>query len=78
MPAPNAPKTVKRLCPECETEVTLTIDAETGDREGRCGSCGLDVGAVVNKLRYDKARRRVEDEESEEKKKTEKKKSSWL
>lgn len=54
---------VKRMCPECEKEVTLKVDPETGDREGRCANCKLDVGAVVNRLRYGKAIKKVETEE---------------
>jgi DNA-directed RNA polymerase subunit RPC12/RpoP len=71
------PKEVKRLCPECEQEVALKIDQETGDREGRCENCGLDVGAVVNRLRYAKATKKVEDEE-ETANKGAKKGSSWF
>ena len=70
-------KEIKRLCPECETEVTLVIDDDTGDREGRCPNCRLDVGAIVNRDRYDKAREKMKREEDEDKKKKEKK-SSWL
>jgi hypothetical protein len=76
---PGAPKAkeVKRLCPECEQEVTLIIDPETQDREGRCANCGLDVGAIVNRLRYAKAAKKVEEEE-EKAKKGGKKQSEWF
>jgi hypothetical protein len=79
MPEPKnkKPTEIKRLCPECDQEVTLAVDAESGDREGRCSNCGLDVGAVVNKLRYAKATKKVQDEEEIEKKKQNKPKG-WL
>jgi hypothetical protein len=74
---PKELKEVKRLCPECDKEVTLSIDPETGDREGRCANCGIDVGAVINRLRYDKARKKIETEE-EAATKPAKKESKWL
>lgn len=55
---------MKRLCPECGKEVTLTVDPETRDREGRCKDCGLDVGAIVNRSRYNKAAKKLEEEEN--------------
>lgn len=71
------PESVKRLCPECEAEVSLTIDPETGDREGRCPKCKLDVGAVVNRLRYEQAKKVVEETETKAKK-GKKTGSSWF
>ena len=77
MPTPsNKSNEIKRLCPECDSEVTLTLDEETGDREGRCPKCKIDVGAILNRDRYEKARERMRKEEEEEDRK--KRKSSWL
>jgi len=76
MPEKSKVKEIKRLCPECDTEVTLVIDDDTGDREGRCPSCKLDVGAIVNRRRYSVANAKLDEEEIEDKKKS--KKSSWL
>lgn len=59
------PKEANRQCPECEADVKLTIDADTGDREGRCSGCGLDVGAAVNRHRANKAMKKLADEEGE-------------
>jgi hypothetical protein len=66
---------VKRLCPECETEVTLSIDSDTGDREGRCSNCRLDVGGVVNRKRYASALAKIEADEKKAKETG--KKSEW-
>ena len=76
-PDQKKPQKISRLCPECEKDVELTIDSATGDREGRCSNCGLDVGAALNRHRASKALKKLEKEE-EERDKPPKKESSWF
>lgn len=64
-PAPAAPVTKKVLCPECDTETEITISKQA--IKGDCGNCGIDVGAVLTRRRYEKAlQRQREREEAEE------------
>jgi Zn-finger protein len=68
------PKEQKRktLCPECDTEVEITRD-EDGADVGVCDNCGLNVGQVLTKDRYDNALAKLRARSEEEKKKTKKK-----
>lgn len=66
--AKEKPKELKTQCPECENDVTLTTD-EDGDYEGTCENCGLNVGRVLTKRRYDKAVAKVAERESAKPKK---------
>lgn len=70
----------KILCPECETEVEIIRD-EDGDDQGVCGNCGLNVGKILTRRRYDRAYKKVSDAEvaAEEaaKKKAKKKDMGW-
>lgn len=50
----------KVICPECETEVTLT------DGEGECSKCGLDVGEVLERDRYERALQKVRERREKE------------
>lgn len=68
---------ITRLCPECDSDVELTIDTDTGDRSGRCPKCRLDVGAVINRKRYAAALQKIDDDEKKAKK-DDKKDSSWF
>jgi len=58
MPDSEAPKKV--LCAECDSEVDLSKN------EGVCPKCGLDMAAIMERRRYDKALRRIEKREEEE------------
>jgi hypothetical protein len=75
----NKPKQVTRVCLRrgCEGEANLTLDTETGDYEGRCGTCGFDVGTAVNSYERRKALSTLEEEE-QGKSKEKKKKSGEL
>jgi Zn-finger protein len=50
------------------------IRDDEGDDVGTCPNCGLNVGRVMTKNRYDKALAKLRHEEEEENKKTAKKK----
>jgi hypothetical protein len=65
-------KTKKTLCPECETECTVEIDAD-GDYTGSCENCGLNVGRVLTQRRYREALRRADEMDEREKNKGKKK-----
>lgn len=65
----------KVLCPECETEVT--VSRVEGEDEGRCEKCGLDVGRILTKRRYDKALAKMNEADDNEKKGNKKKGSEW-
>lgn len=73
MPEKAADKT-KAVCPECDTEVTIT--KEEGELTGKCDKCGLDVGRVLTKRRYDRAVKKMDEAETEAGKKG-KKESPW-
>ena len=62
---PQKPKTRKVLCPECDTEVERKV-TESGDFEGNCDNCGLDVGNIYTKRRYRNADRKIDEREQEE------------
>ena len=71
----------KILCPECQTETTITRDGD-GDDVGRCPNddCKLDVGAILTRRRYaraDKAIDAAEVAEEEKKKKEQKRKGGF-
>jgi hypothetical protein len=71
MPQPsggNSPQKRKVICPEenCNTETELTYNAETKEWEGDCPKCGLDVGWCVEKIRRDRAVRRLTEREAAE------------
>ena len=69
-PAPTNKRKV--LCPECDKEVEITRDAESGDDEGICGECGLNVGRILTRRRYDRAYNKVAESEKAAEKKTKK------
>ena len=73
MPDNKKDKERKILCPECETEVTITRD-EDGDDVGRCPNeeCKLDVGAILTRRRYARADRKIDAAEVAEAEKKEK------
>lgn len=54
------PEAKKVLCPECETEVNLS------EHEGVCQKCGLDVGQIVEKDRYDTALQKYREKKAKE------------
>lgn len=75
MPEKAAQDKSKAICPECDTEVTIT--KEEGELTGKCEKCGLDVGRVLTKRRYDRAVKKMDDAEAEDAKKGKKKESPW-
>ena len=55
----------KVVCPECDqADVEITRDSD-GDDEGTCPNCGLNVGRVLTKRRYDRALDKVKRDEEE-------------
>ena len=75
MPAPS--NTRKVVCPECDqVDVVITRDDE-GDDNGTCQNCGLNVGRVLTKNRYDKALTKLKAEEEKSQKKAAKKTGFW-
>jgi hypothetical protein len=65
----------KVLCPECETETT--VSRVEGEDEGKCEKCGLDVGRILTKRRYDRALAKMNADDEKEKKSSSKSKSEW-
>jgi hypothetical protein len=62
------PKELKTQCPECDADCTVTLD-DDGDYEGSCDGCGLNVGRVLTKRRYDKAATKLAERENAKPKK---------
>lgn len=52
------------VCPECSKDVELVLDKESEEYEGRCADCGLNVGAVYVRSRYQRAIKKLEDGEA--------------
>ena len=71
------PKKRKMLCPDCETEVEITRDSETGDDEGVCPNpeCRLNLGRIITRRRYDNASSKIGKAEEDAAKKSKKGKS---
>lgn len=67
----------KTLCPECETEVEI-VRTEDGGEEGMCDNCGLNVGQVLTKDRYDRALAKLRENQAKEKAKTAPKKKGFF
>jgi ssDNA-binding Zn-finger/Zn-ribbon topoisomerase 1 len=64
----------KVVCPECDQADVEIVRDDEGDDNGVCVNCGLNVGRVLTKNRYDKALAKVRTGEEEESKKVAKKK----
>jgi hypothetical protein len=72
----TSPQKKKVVCPGegCNTEVELTLNTESNEWEGDCSKCGLDVGWCIEKVRRDRAVKRLVEREEAENPNTEKKK----
>lgn len=66
----------KVICPECD-QADVEITREEGDDEGTCPNCGLNVGRVLTKNRYDKALGKLREEEEKAKKPKKKDGGFW-
>lgn len=66
----------KVVCPACNTETELTFDEEL-DLTGRCGECGINLGAIFNRDRHEQALNKLR-EGREPNTPPRKKKGDWL
>lgn len=65
----KGPVKVTCLGDDCNTEVEITYN-DDGIPEGSCTECGLNMGAVLNRHRHEKALQKLRDASGAKPKKT--------